>query len=120
MRRMPGRPQKKRIIAPSENNSQVSRRGRIMTCTNCQEKGQNKSSCKKVPVPKPPKPTRQTKHTNEHEYNTYASARRGGRGSRGPRRGGRGQRGAGRGQRGGGRSHRGGGRGQQPTVVCVM
>lgn len=47
IRRMPGRPKKKRFIAPSENNSQVSRMGRIMTCSNCQEKGHNKASCKK-------------------------------------------------------------------------
>ena len=104
IRRMPGRPKKKRFIAPSENNSQVSRMGRIMTCSNCQEKGHNKASCKKEPVPKPPKPTRQSKPTSVPDYTTYASSRGGGRGSRGPRRGGRGQRGSGRGQRGGGSS----------------
>ena len=120
IRRMPGRPKKKRFIAPSENNSQVSRRGRIMTCTNCQQKGHNKASCKKEPVPKPPKPTRQSKPTNVPDYTTYASSRGGGRGSRGPRRGGRGQRGSGRGQRGGGRCQRGGGRSQEPNVVCVI
>ncbi|PWA81478.1 hypothetical protein CTI12_AA173100 [Artemisia annua] len=120
MRRMPGRLKKNRIIAPSENNTQVSRRGRVMTCTNCQEKGHNKASCKKAPVPKPPKPTRQSKPTTVPDYTTYASARGGGRGSRGPRRGGRGQRGAGRGQRGGGRRQRAGGRSQQPNELLFQ
>ncbi|GJR50451.1 zf-CCHC domain-containing protein [Tanacetum coccineum] len=114
---MPGRPRKSRMKGQSENNSQVSRVGRKMTCTNCQETGHNKSSCKKPPVPKPkinrpsvPKP---------HEYGTYASARGRGRGSRGGR-GGFGGRGegtatmgdTGRSQRGRGRGQRGRGRGQ--------
>ncbi|GKC21340.1 chloramphenicol acetyltransferase-like domain-containing protein [Tanacetum coccineum] len=114
---MPGRPRKSRMKGQSENNSQVSKVGRKMTCTNCQETGHNKSSCKKPPVPKPkinrpsiPKP---------HEYGTYASARGRGRGSRGGRGGfgGRGERTAtmgdtGRSQRGRGKGQRGRGRGQ--------
>ncbi|GJS71633.1 hypothetical protein Tco_0704474 [Tanacetum coccineum] len=124
MWQLSGRPRKSRMKGQSENNSQVSRVGRKMTCTNCQETGHNKSSCKKPPVPKPkinrpsvPKP---------HEYGTYASARGRGRGSRGGRGGfggrgegtatmgdtGRSQRGRGRGQRGRGRGQRGRGRGQ--------
>ncbi|GJR82241.1 hypothetical protein Tco_0153026 [Tanacetum coccineum] len=118
MRTMPRRPRKNRIKAQSENNSQVSKVGRKMTCTNCQEIGHNKSSCKIDPVPKlkvnrPPvlKPL---------EYGTYASARGRGRGSKGGR-GGFGSRGEGtttmgrgRGSRGGrGRRHRGRGRGQR-------
>ncbi|PWA85378.1 hypothetical protein CTI12_AA150780 [Artemisia annua] len=112
MRTMPGRPRKKKIIAPDENNSQVTRRGRIMTCSNCQERGHNKSSCKKEPVPKPPKPTRASNNTTNPDFTTYASARGGGRGSRGRR----GARGCGRGARGVGRVSRGGGRGQQRTM----
>ncbi|GJV07820.1 hypothetical protein Tco_1345476 [Tanacetum coccineum] len=75
--------------------------GRKMTCTNCQETGHNKSSCKKPPVPK--HKINRPSVLKPHEYGTYASARgRGrGRGSRGGR--GRGQRGRGRGQRGRGR-----------------
>ncbi|GKB40432.1 hypothetical protein Tco_0885374 [Tanacetum coccineum] len=123
--------------AQSENNSQVSRVGRKMTCTNCQETGHNKSSCKKQPVPKPPKVNRPPV-PKLPEYGTYASAR--GRGSRGGRGGfggrgegtatmgessatmgatrrsqrgmGRGQKGRGSGQRGRGRGQRGRGRGQ--------
>ncbi|PWA51416.1 Chloramphenicol acetyltransferase-like domain-containing protein [Artemisia annua] len=98
MRTMPGMPKKKRIIAPDENTSQVTRRGRIMTCSNYQERGHNKSSCKKEPVPKPPKPTRASNNTTTPDFTTYASARGGGRGSRGGRGGGRGSRGGGRGQ----------------------
>lgn len=116
MRTMPGRPKKKRIIAPDENTSQVTRRGRVMTCSNCQERGHNKSSCKKDPVPKPPKPTRASNNTTTPDFTTYASARGGGRGSRG-----RGRRGGGRGTRGGGRGARGGGRGQlRNNMVCSI
>ncbi|GJV57108.1 zinc finger, PMZ-type containing protein [Tanacetum coccineum] len=123
IRTMPGRPRNSRMKGQSKNNSQVSKVGRKMTCTNCQETGHNKSSCKKPPVPKPinrpsvPKP---------HEYGTYASARGRGRGSRSGRGGfggrgegtatigdtGRSQRERGRGQRGRGRGQRGRGRGQ--------
>ncbi|PWA64249.1 hypothetical protein CTI12_AA346450 [Artemisia annua] len=117
MRTMPGRPRKKRILAPDENNSQVTRRGRIMTCSNCQERGHNKASCKKEAVPPPPKPTRPSKSTARPDYASYASARGRGRGSRGQRGGGRGTRGGGRGQRGGGRGTRGGGRSQQRNKV---
>ncbi|PWA73284.1 hypothetical protein CTI12_AA262530 [Artemisia annua] len=116
---MPGRPKKKRIIAPDGNTSQVTIRGRIMTCSNCQERGHNKSSCKKEPVPKPPKPARATNNTTTPDITTNASARGGGRGSRGrkgARGGGRGSRGGGRGSRGGGRGSRGGGRGQKRTM----
>ena len=113
MRTMPGRPRKKRIIAADENNSQITRRGRVMTCSNCQEPGHNKSSCKKAPVPKPPKATRPSNSTTNPDYTTYASARGGGRGSRGRR----GARGGGRGARGGGRGARGSGTGQQSSMV---
>ena len=120
MRTMPGRPRKKRIIAPDENNSQVTRRGRIMTCSNCQERGHNKASCKKEAIPPPPKPTRPSKSTTTPDYASYASARGRGRGSRGKRGGGRGSRGGGRGQRGGGRGSRGGGRSQQRNKVKLL
>nr|GEY63264.1 hypothetical protein CTI12_AA105810 [Tanacetum cinerariifolium] len=74
---------KNRMKAQSENNSQVSRLGRKMTCTNCQETGHNKSSCKKEPVPKPPKVPRPP--APRTVYETHASARIRGRGSRGGR-----------------------------------
>ncbi|GKB31899.1 hypothetical protein Tco_0871300 [Tanacetum coccineum] len=75
---MPGRPRKNRMKAQFKNNSQVSRLGRKMTCTNCQETGHNKSSCKKEPVPKPPKVPRPP--ALRIVYGTHASARVRGRG----------------------------------------
>ncbi|GJW18452.1 hypothetical protein Tco_0025888 [Tanacetum coccineum] len=135
---MPVRPRKNKIKAQYENNLQISRVGRKMTCTNCQETSHNKSSYKKEPVLKPPKVNRPPV-PKPSEYGTYASARGRGRVSRGGRggRGGRGegsatmggqgndgmgesggvgrrsQRGRGRGQRGRGRGQRGKGRGQR-------
>ncbi|GJV02487.1 hypothetical protein Tco_1336056 [Tanacetum coccineum] len=71
-------PRKNRMKAQSKNNSQVFRLGRKMTCTNCQETGHNKSSCKKEPVPKPPKvPIPPALRT---VYGTHASVRVRGRG----------------------------------------
>nr|GEX97896.1 hypothetical protein [Tanacetum cinerariifolium] len=55
-----------------------------MICTNCQETGHNKSSCKKQPVLKPPKVNRPSV-PKPPEYGTYASARGRCRGSRGGR-----------------------------------
>nr|GEX97897.1 hypothetical protein [Tanacetum cinerariifolium] len=81
---MSGRPKKNRMKAQSENNSQVSRVVRKMICTNCQETGHNKSSCKKQPVLKPPKVNRPSV-PKPPEYGTYASARGRCRGSRGGR-----------------------------------
>nr|GFA57483.1 calcium/proton exchanger [Tanacetum cinerariifolium] len=112
-----GRSRKNRIKAQSENNSQVSRVGGKMTCTNCQETGHNKSSCKQEPVPKPPKVNRPPV-LKPPGYGTYGSARGRGRGSMGGRDGfgGRGERtvtmGRERGQRGRGRGQREKGRGQ--------
>ena len=84
-----------------------------MTCSNCQERGHKKSSCKKDPVPKPPKPTRASNNTTTPDFTTYASARGGGRGSRG--------RGGGRGARGGRRGARGGCRDQQRNnMLCFI
>ena len=91
-----------------------------MTCSNCQERGHNKASCKKEAVPPPPKPTRPSKSTTTPDYASYASARGRGRGSRGKRGGSRGSRGGGRGQRGGGRGSRGGGRSQQRNKVKLL
>ncbi|GJR18667.1 hypothetical protein Tco_0967194 [Tanacetum coccineum] len=82
VRRMPGRPRKERIKVPSENNSQVSRVGRVMRCSNCQGIG-------------PPGRTRQS------VFGTHASARGRGRGSRGGRGARGGRNGSGRGARGG-------------------
>nr|GEX11462.1 hypothetical protein CTI12_AA176900 [Tanacetum cinerariifolium] len=128
LRTMPGRPRKNMMKAQSENNLQVSKLGRKMTCTNCKETVHNKSSCKKEPVPKPPKvPKLRAPRT---VYGTHAPARVRGRGSRGGRGafGGRGegsenigessiirmsQRGRGRGQRGRGSGERGRGRGEK-------
>ncbi|GJZ84570.1 pentatricopeptide repeat-containing protein [Tanacetum coccineum] len=85
VRRMPGRPRKERIKAPSENNSQVSRVGRVMRCSNCQGIGHNKASCDKEPVPKAPIQINPPGRTRQYVFGTHASARGHGRGSRGGR-----------------------------------
>ncbi|GJU99751.1 pentatricopeptide repeat-containing protein [Tanacetum coccineum] len=57
-KRMPGRPKKKRIRAshePKFSTTKISRARAIMTCHNCWEKGNNKSTCKKDPIPVVPK-----------------------------------------------------------------
>nr|GEV13976.1 calcium/proton exchanger [Tanacetum cinerariifolium]GEV16651.1 calcium/proton exchanger [Tanacetum cinerariifolium] len=77
------RPRKNRMKAQSENNSQVSRLGRKMICTNCQKTRHNKSNSKKEPVPKPPKVPRPP--ALKIVYGTHASAIVRGRGSRGGR-----------------------------------
>ncbi|GJU51850.1 pentatricopeptide repeat-containing protein [Tanacetum coccineum] len=71
VRRMPGRPRKERIKAPSENNSHVSRVGRVMRY-----------------------------RIRESVFGTHASARGRGRGSRGGRGARGGRNGSGRGARG--------------------
>ncbi|GJX46299.1 hypothetical protein Tco_0271489 [Tanacetum coccineum] len=54
VRRLRGRPQKARIKAPYESSgSHTSRVGRIMTCTNCWQKGHNMALCTADPTPKP-------------------------------------------------------------------
>lgn len=53
-RKLPGRPRKKRIKHPSENDHEVSRIGRIMHCHRCWEAGHNKKNCTKTPRRKPP------------------------------------------------------------------
>ncbi|GJU08149.1 ribonuclease H-like domain-containing protein [Tanacetum coccineum] len=82
---MPGRPRKERIKASSENNSQVSRVGRVMRCSNCQGIRHNKASCNKEPVPKAPIQRRSPGRTRQSVFGTHASARGRGRGSRGGR-----------------------------------
>ncbi|GKD56199.1 hypothetical protein Tco_1289586 [Tanacetum coccineum] len=55
---MSGRPKKKRIRAshePKFSTTKISRAGAIITCHNCWEKGHNKSTCKKDPIPVVPK-----------------------------------------------------------------
>ena len=52
-RKLPGRPRKKRIKHPSENDHEVSRNGRIMHCHRCWEAGHNRKNCTKTPRPKP-------------------------------------------------------------------
>ncbi|GJZ67346.1 hypothetical protein Tco_0630586 [Tanacetum coccineum] len=55
---MSSRPKKKRIRAshePKFSTTKISRAGAIMTCHNCWEKGHNKSTCKKDPIPVVPK-----------------------------------------------------------------
>ncbi|GKD32550.1 pentatricopeptide repeat-containing protein [Tanacetum coccineum] len=57
-KRMPGKPKKKRIKAshePKFSTTKISRAGAIMTCYNCWEKGHNKSTYKKDPIPVVPK-----------------------------------------------------------------
>ncbi|GKC08764.1 hypothetical protein Tco_1000374 [Tanacetum coccineum] len=55
---MPDRPKKKRIRAshePKFSTTKISRSGAIMTCHNCCERGHNKTTCKKDPIPVVPK-----------------------------------------------------------------
>ncbi|GJW04846.1 zinc finger, PMZ-type containing protein [Tanacetum coccineum] len=99
--RMPGRPKKNRVKAKSENNSQVSRVGKQITCSKCYEKGYNRRNCDKEQLPKPPQMKKQPGRNREPNFNSYASNRGGGRGSRG-----------GRGQATGGMGEVSGGRGQ--------
>ncbi|GKC68807.1 hypothetical protein Tco_1101405, partial [Tanacetum coccineum] len=99
--RMPGRPRKERIKAPSENNSQVSRVGRVMRCSNCQGIGHNKASCDKEPVSKAPIQRKPLGRTRQSVFETHASAKGRGRGSRGERGAKGGRNGSGRGARGG-------------------
>jgi hypothetical protein len=122
VRKMPGRPKKARVKAPDENNSQVSRRGKQMRCSNCQTVGHNKTTCDKPSVPKPPIVRRPVGRKREPQHRpTSARIRgrgnRGGRGSgsggRGEESGGRGSGSGGRGQGSGGRGSRGGGRGSR-------
>ena len=59
VKKMPGRPRKKRIRAPHENNynpNRVPKTGVKMTCQNCLQQGHNKKGCKNPTVVKPPKP----------------------------------------------------------------
>ena len=79
IRKMPGRPRKKRIKAADENTTQVSRRGRVIRCSNCQTIGHNKTSCDKEPVPKAPVVRRVAGRRGEP---SLQPASRGGRGSR--------------------------------------
>ena len=61
-RKMPGRPKGKRVKHPSEvddsNSQRVSRLGRTMTCSNCYQKGHNKTKCTNERVDPPPKELR--------------------------------------------------------------
>ncbi|XP_012841115.1 PREDICTED: uncharacterized protein LOC105961430 [Erythranthe guttata] len=54
MRIAPGRPKKSRVRAPDEPRASgaISKVGRRMTCSNCNEFGHNKLSCKNPPKPK--------------------------------------------------------------------
>ena len=57
LKKMPGRPRKKRIRAKGEGGSgtRVSKVGTIITCGNCLQQGHNKKGCKFPTAPKPPK-----------------------------------------------------------------
>nr|GFB97275.1 splicing factor [Tanacetum cinerariifolium] len=102
---MLGRPKKNIIKAPNENNSQVSRIGRQIKCSNCQGVGHNKARCNREIVPKPPIVKRVIGRRREADLQTASS--RGGRG------GGSGVMGAGRDDIGGGMS---GGRGTRGVL----
>ncbi|GKC91378.1 pectin lyase-like superfamily protein [Tanacetum coccineum] len=110
------RPKKNRVKARSENNSQVSRVGRQITCSNCYEKRHNRRNYNKEQMPKPPQIKKQPGRKPEPNYPSYASNKGGGRGYRGGRgrargRGCRSGRDRERGGRGQGRGGRGRGRG---------
>nr|GFA36157.1 splicing factor [Tanacetum cinerariifolium] len=81
-RKMLRRPKKSRIKAPDENNSQVSRIGKQIRCSNYQGVGHNKSSRDKETVPKPPIVKKVPGRRREADLQP-ASFRGGGRGSRG-------------------------------------
>ncbi|GKB21496.1 hypothetical protein Tco_0855419 [Tanacetum coccineum] len=102
---MPGRLRKNRVKAKSENNSQVSRVGKQITCSKCYEKGHNRRNCDKEQLPKLPQMKKQPGRKREPKLNSYASNKGGGRGSRG----GRGQESGGLGDASGGRCHASGG-----------
>ncbi|XP_057803580.1 uncharacterized protein LOC131018908 [Salvia miltiorrhiza] len=59
VKNMPGRPKKNRIRDPHEvdpkNPNRFKRKGLVMTCGNCGERGHNTRSCKKEKVEKPTK-----------------------------------------------------------------
>ncbi|PWA51488.1 hypothetical protein CTI12_AA462920 [Artemisia annua] len=61
-RKMLGRPKGKRVKHPSEvndsNSQRVSRLGRTMTCSNCYQKGHNKTRCTNERVDPPTKEVR--------------------------------------------------------------
>ncbi|GKD71230.1 hypothetical protein Tco_1325320, partial [Tanacetum coccineum] len=111
---MHGRPRKNKVKELGENNSQVSRVGKQIRCSNCQSLGHNKASREKESVPKPPIVKKVPGRRREPELQN-ASAKGGGRGSKGgglgAESGGRGVVGGGRGVESGGRATMGGGRG---------
>nr|GEU92975.1 hypothetical protein [Tanacetum cinerariifolium] len=113
--KMPRRPRKKRVKAPDENNSQVSKVGWKIRYSNCQSAGHNKASCDRWSVPKQPTVKKVPVRRREVELLQPASLRCGGRGSRG---GGRGDIGGGRGDMGDSRGGMSGGRGDISGGRC--
>ncbi|GKC97826.1 hypothetical protein Tco_1168101, partial [Tanacetum coccineum] len=87
VRKMPGRPRKKRVKTAGENNSQVTRLGKQIRCSNCQGVGHNKASCENPYVPKPITIVKKVPGRRREPNVQYASARGGGKGSRGGGRG---------------------------------
>lgn len=69
-RKMPGRPRKKRIRHPTEDDHEISRVGRIMHCHNCWEPGHNKRNCDKPAKPRPPKQNQSNPAPTEQPTNT--------------------------------------------------
>ncbi|PWA95872.1 hypothetical protein CTI12_AA044980 [Artemisia annua] len=110
IRKMPGRPRKKRIRTQVENNSHVSRVGRRMTCSNGHEVGHNKGSCEKEPIQNPLQKRKHLVGKKQADYGCFALAR-GARGSRGGSSGGVSESSSGRGESSGGRCESSGGRG---------
>nr|GEV34751.1 splicing factor [Tanacetum cinerariifolium] len=115
VRKMPGRPRRKRVKAAGKNNSQVTRLGKQIRWSNCQGVGHNKASCEN--------PSRWGRGP--------MGAESGGRGPMGAESGGRGPIGAESGGRGGmgsdiramgtdngGRGGRGGGRASMGGAIC--
>ncbi|GKB47619.1 zinc finger, PMZ-type containing protein [Tanacetum coccineum] len=87
VRKMPRRTRKKRVKAVGENNSQVTRLGKHIRCSNCQGVGHNKASCDNPSVPKPITIVKKVPGRRREPNVQYASARGRGRGSRGRGRG---------------------------------
>nr|GEV11296.1 hypothetical protein [Tanacetum cinerariifolium] len=87
VRKMPGRPRKKRVKATSKNNSQVTRLGKQIRCFNCQGVGHNKASGENPLIPKPITIIKKVPGRRREPTVQNASARGGGKGSRGEGRG---------------------------------
>ncbi|KAL6534699.1 hypothetical protein OROGR_013374 [Orobanche gracilis] len=79
IRKMPGRPKKKRRRDQDEkdpkNPNRLRNVGVLMTCKNCREVGHNSRSCKKEEVPKPQKEKGKRGRPRKHPITESSSGR---------------------------------------------